>query len=201
MKTMAPIKNQNNGRRVHEFPRPWRPYEFEYNKIVICGNIVRVYSDGWYYRAVILDKKPDSAYWQDRDLVVSFPGGSVRKFADDGCWGPEYVGNRLLIQDNDILVYDRRGGRVTLHNEQPVLRTQWFVYGGRHVVWVGLETDGRYFSSPRFYEHAATMKEMRESMQENCDKWNKILNPTGEKISGQPDSGKVSIQVKFFPGF
>jgi hypothetical protein len=111
---METTKNQNN-RRIYEFPVPWRPYEFEYNKIHIHGNIVRVYSNRWYYRATILETKPYTSYWKDKDLLVTFPDGTIRKFADDGCWGPDYVGCRLIVQGNDILVYNGKGDYLTIH--------------------------------------------------------------------------------------
>jgi hypothetical protein len=66
--------------------------------------------------------------------------------------------------------------------------------GGGMLYGSGLKRKGDKFSSPGFYEHVATVCEMMNSMQEMCDKWNKVLNPTGVEIPERNDSRKVSPQ-------
>ena len=188
---MIKTKNQKSRWRVHEFSVPFRLYELEYNKITIHGNIVRVYSNEWYYRAVILENEPVAASWKDEDLLVTFHDGTTSVFSDDGCWDSEYIGQQLKIEGTDILISNSAGKQLIIHNEQPVIKTYWCVYGGRHVVWVGLAKEGRYFSAPGFFEHAATPREILESTQALCEELNAKFNLNREQNPNPTDQEVV----------
>ncbi len=194
-------KNQNyrkNMHTIHEFAVPWRPYHFKRNTILIDGNIVKVYSGKYSHRGIILETEPAEACFEGTDLRITSGDGTIIRIADDGWWDPGYVNGSLVIRGCEVMVGGKSSGdSLIIRCDEPVLNAQWMVYGGRHVIWVALAKEGRFFSSPGFYDYAATYGELSEEMDEMLA-GSGFTKATPEQKPPEPD--KQVYQVRFWPG-